>query len=255
MCSTCDFASTAFKWTTGISYLDGWEHIGRRVHYECTDPNGCESFNDATKVTTCEVSGRINLLCDKTPIRSDRCTSSNFPYSFIGDVSYVEGNGFICSVSGAKEKLLEALPKTFIRPDGKEVPVTHLGFNGLTTFTRINPECSTGETRCVGRELQNCVGLLWEDGQEVEGKCGVETEGPQTTPPIIPPVAPVACIQNTDCISSCEDNIPTCENNECSCETQSETQPSESVSVIGWIIAGIIVLLIIIIIIGVVRRN
>lgn len=177
MCSTCDFSNADTEWTTAIGFLKGdWSSTRFR---SCIGE--CESFDTAAGTMRCEVAGSINLLCDKEPVTAERCTSTNHPYSFTGSVSYSQGNGFVCSIPGAKEQLLQELPETFIRPDGETRSPAFLGFEGTVTFTRVIPECSNGEERCVGQELQKCEGVLWGTGENVLGKCGI------------------GCITKTDC--------------------------------------------------------
>lgn len=232
MCSTCDFSSTGFKWTTATTFLRGWEHFGRRVNYECTDPNGCESYKDATKVMNCEVNGNINYLCASDYIKADRCTPTNHPYSFKGTVSYIEGNGFVCNIGGAKKQLLDELPDTFTRPDGETRSLLFLGFDGTVTFTKIIPECSSEETRCIGTVSQECIGLLWTSGEIVLGECGVE------------------CLSGEQCI---EKELSICQNNvyvnkgEVSgkCEVGQVTGTGKMVLIIVVALAGILVLMVV----------
>lgn len=60
----------------------------------------------------CEVSGNVNQVCNSVPLGSD-CTPISHDYFFEGKVSYILGNGFLCNLDGAKEKLKSELGGNF----------------------------------------------------------------------------------------------------------------------------------------------
>ena len=155
MCSKCEFTNQDTQWQTAIKFLKGDFSTTRFKICQ----GDCESFESVAENMKCSADGTINMLCEGNTISSDRCQSFSEPYSFIGTVSYSNGNGFVCDIGNAKGELLDRLPKELTRPDGETRSVSSLGFSGRVKFERIDPNEKTEYYRFQNNEC-SLVSLL-----------------------------------------------------------------------------------------------